>query len=187
MKRSILLAGQEVSYTHLKTRRAKKLTITVRHDASLMVSSPHYYPLKFIEASLKSRSAWILKMLFRFRNSPYPELSRISHNNYQKYRQEAHHLIIETIDKLNKIYHFSFGKVAVKRQTTIWGSCSVKGNLSFNYRILFLPPELSEYIIAHELCHLQEMNHSRRFWQLVELAVPDYQLRRRQLKKINLF
>ena len=67
----------------------------------------------------------------------------------------------------------------------MWGSCSSKKNLNFSYRLYFLPEYLSDYIIIHELCHLKEMNHSKRFWDLVALVCPSYKDYRRELKNIK--
>ncbi|MDE2037916.1 MAG: M48 family metallopeptidase [Patescibacteria group bacterium] len=66
------------------------------------------------------------------------------------------------------------GRVAIRNQRSRWGSCSRKGNLNFNYKILFLPAAARDYVIVHELCHLKEFNHGRRFWDLVAETVPDY-------------
>jgi predicted metal-dependent hydrolase len=69
----------------------------------------------------------------------------------------------------------------VRLQKTRWGSCSPRGTLSLNAAVLLRPPEELRYVIIHELCHLQHMNHSRRFWQLVERFEPDYRAIDRQL------
>lgn len=67
-----------------------------------------------------------------------------------------------------------YKRVAVRNQRRRWGSCSSLGNLNFNYRVIFLPPELCDYIIVHELCHLKQMNHGPDFWAEVESVLPNY-------------
>ncbi|MBI4677731.1 MAG: M48 family metallopeptidase [Elusimicrobia bacterium] len=67
-----------------------------------------------------------------------------------------------------------YRRVFIKNQRTRWGSCSKKGNLNFNRRLLWAPPEVLDYVIVHELGHLVEMNHSKRFWALVADWCPDY-------------
>jgi len=102
---------------------------------------------------------------------------------YAKDKEAARSLIKERLAFFNDIYGFTYGRVAIRNQRTIWGSCSGKGNLNFNYRVLFLPPRLADYVIVHELCHLRELNHSPRFWALVSRAVPDYAACRSELRK----
>jgi predicted metal-dependent hydrolase len=82
-------------------------------------------------------------------------------------------------------YNFSYNKVFIKNQRTRWGSCSSNRNLNFNYRIINLAPELQDYLIVHELCHLQEFNHGQAFWNLVGLQIPNYKVVRTQLKGID--
>lgn len=74
-------------------------------------------------------------------------------------------------------------KISLRDQRSRWGSCSSDGNISLSNRLLFLPERLLEYVVLHELCHLREMNHSARFWSLVEKFMLDYQERRRELKQ----
>jgi predicted metal-dependent hydrolase len=95
----------------------------------------------------------------------------------------ARRLIAERVPEMNRIYGHAHGKVSIRSQKRRWGSCSTKGTLSFNYRLIYLPAELADYVIAHELCHLKEMNHSPRFWALVAQAFPDWKAKRTELNK----
>ena len=76
-----------------------------------------------------------------------------------------------------------YGRITVRDQRTRWGSCSAKGNLNFNWRLILAPGEVLDYVVVHELAHRREMNHSKRFWSLVEMVLPDYERRRRWLKE----
>ena len=100
-----------------------------------------------------------------------------------KYKEEAYNLAESRINYFTKIYKFKYNKINIKNQKTRWGSCSKKGNLNFNYKIALLPSLISDYLIAHELCHLKELNHSKRFWKLVEKTIPNYRSIRGELKK----
>lgn len=76
----------------------------------------------------------------------------------------------------------SHGKVRVKDMRSLWGSCSYRGDLSFNVRLLGAPPEVLDYVVVHELAHLRWRGHGRRFWDLVQKHCPDQRLHRRWLR-----
>ncbi|MCF8306354.1 MAG: M48 family metallopeptidase [Ignavibacteriales bacterium] len=76
-------------------------------------------------------------------------------------------------------------KIRIAGQKSRWGSCSGKGTLSLNYKLIIFHPRIIDYVLIHELCHLQEMNHSRAFWQLVEKFDPQYKLHRKLLKELK--
>jgi len=74
-------------------------------------------------------------------------------------------------------------RVFLKNQRTLWGSCSTRGNLNFNRVLADAPAEIVDYVVIHELAHLKEMNHSRRFWDVVEAWCPEQKQRRRWLRQ----
>jgi predicted metal-dependent hydrolase len=76
----------------------------------------------------------------------------------------------------------SYRSVRIANQRTRWGSCSTTGAMSFNWRLLLAPPEVLDYVVWHEACHLVHMDHSRAFWSLLERWLPDYRLSRRWLR-----
>jgi predicted metal-dependent hydrolase len=76
-------------------------------------------------------------------------------------------------------------RIFVKDQRSLWASCSRRKNLNFNWRTALLPPSTAEYLIIHELCHLRELNHSRKFWSMLKEHCPDYQKENAYLKKAN--
>jgi predicted metal-dependent hydrolase len=93
-------------------------------------------------------------------------------------REEVAPLLDEAVDALGVDY----ASVRIANQRTRWGSCSTTGAMSFNWRLLLAPPEILEYVVWHEACHLVHMDHSRRFWSLLERHLPDYRTPRRWLK-----
>src|SRR5439155_21681541 len=76
--------------------------------------------------------------------------------------------------ELAALHQLTIRRVAVRGQRSRWGSCSIKKTISLNWRLIQTPAFVSDYIILHELMHLREMNHSRRFWQQVERVCPEY-------------
>src|ERR1044072_8274606 len=93
---------------------------------------------------------------------------------FRRHKEQARELILARLSVLNQGFGFFYSRVPGRNKRSRWGSCSAKGNLSFNYRILFLPPPLQDYVIAHELCHLKEFNHSPAFWNLVSVSIPEH-------------
>ena len=86
-------------------------------------------------------------------------------------------------EKHAKRMNLKFNNIKIKNQKTLWGSCSSKNNLNFNWRLVMCPVAVLEYIIIHELAHIKHPNHSRRFWNLVEEYSPDFNSHRRWLRE----
>lgn len=109
-----------------------------------------------------------------------------STKRYKLHKEAARKFVHARLAHFNQHYHFEYNKVAIRNQRSRWGSCSRKGNLNFNYRLVDIPSDLADAVIVHELCHLKEMNHSKAFWMLVAETIPDHKERRHALAKIDL-
>lgn len=98
--------------------------------------------------------------------------------------KKALKLIPERVEYFAGLMGVSYGRITIREQKTRWGSCSCKGNLNFNWKLMLMPPEILDYVVVHELAHRKEMNHSRDFWKIVEQVLPDYQERRKRLREL---
>lgn len=102
------------------------------------------------------------------------------------HKEAARALVLSRLAHWSGAYDVSWTSVSIRNQKTRWGSCSKRGGLSFNYRLALIPMHLADYVIVHEMCHLKEFNHSKNFWDLVARTIPDWRVRRAELKKIRL-
>lgn len=90
------------------------------------------------------------------------------------YREQTHRVVSERLPQISALTGFSYNRFSVKRQKSRWGSCSKKRNLNFNLLLAAAPADVIDYVIVHELVHTVELNHSKRFWQVVQQADPKY-------------
>jgi hypothetical protein len=181
MQNGLLLSGHEITYTLKQSPRARRLRLSVRRGGYLVATAPTYLSIKAVEEFISKKSTWVLRSIEH--QSKFDPDVKLTKADFIKHREVARKLVNEKIYKLNSIYGFKIGRISIRNQKTRWGSCSSKGNLNFNYKIAFLPDRQAEYIVAHELSHLGELNHSHRFWALVEKTIPDYMHIRRELEK----
>ena len=101
----------------------------------------------------------------------------------KKLRDAARKIILPRVEWYAQTYGFKYNRVALRAQRSRWGSCSIKGNLNFNVKLIFLPIELVDYVIVHELCHLRHMNHSKAFWDEVFQILPNAKALRKQMRR----
>ena len=181
-KKEIELDGCRITYSLRTSSRARNLRITVKSGGAVLATKPRFVSEKTVEDFLIKKSTWILD---RIEQSRQRQKFLVSGNraDYKYHAAAARQLALQKIADFNHIYKVKFNRVAIRNQTTRWGSCSCLGNLNFNYRIALLPERLADYIVVHEICHLRELNHSARFWALVAQAIPDYAARRRELRQ----
>lgn len=101
------------------------------------------------------------------------------------FRKKAKELLIPLANEYASLLEVTFNRVSVRKQATRWGSCSSKGNLSFNVKILCAPTEMISYVVLHEVMHLKHFNHSKTFWQEIEMMMPDYKRRMNYFKQFG--
>ncbi|MFA6027783.1 MAG: M48 family metallopeptidase [Patescibacteria group bacterium] len=184
MRKQIKIQDKEINYTLKTSYKARVMRLAIYHDGNFVVTKPWGLPVFAVERFIKKKADWILEKLEYFKKADIIIIKN-SRAEYFTQKEVALNFIENKLKEFNKIYNFSYNRISIRNQRSRWGSCSRKGNLNFNYRILSLPEYLADYIIVHELCHLREFNHSQKFWHLVSLAIPEYKKRRKELRKMQ--
>ncbi len=134
------------------------------------------YEVKIIEGKNKRMKIEDDKILIRTPDGTYGMEKRIG----KLFLPEVEGRLRE----LNELYfQAEISSVSLRNNKTLWGSCSTNGRISLSARLLFAPPEILDYVIIHELAHTKVKNHGKRFWSIVEKAMPDHKERRTWLRK----
>lgn len=98
---------------------------------------------------------------------------------------QAHEFLPDRIDLLSKHYGLKYNELRIRKMTSRWGSCSTKKNISLSIYLMQLPDKLIEYVIAHELAHTKHMNHSPKFWLLMEELIPNTRKLRKEIRRLG--
>ncbi|HLM84024.1 MAG TPA: YgjP-like metallopeptidase domain-containing protein [Candidatus Bathyarchaeia archaeon] len=181
--KEIQINKKRINFSLKKSRRARYMRLSVRKDLSVTVTVPWRFDERMARDFVVEKSRWLLGKLeyFEGKKSSFPEPNR---KDYLRYKDQAKLLVEKKLVAFNGLYNFSWKKIVIRNPITRWGSCSEKGNLNFSYRLVFLPEDLQDYIIVHELCHLGQFNHSQNFWSLVGQTIPDYQKKRSAIRAL---
>lgn len=121
-------------------------------------------------------------MRWRWVRRRAPRRSSVT-KHFTEHKEAARARVHARLTYYNQHYLLSYNRVAIRNQRRCWGSCTSLKNLNFSYKLLFLPEEVCDYVIVHELCHLKELNHGPAFWALVAETLPHYQQLQRELMK----
>ena len=98
------------------------------------------------------------------------------------YKQQAEHYLRSRTAELARKVNLTPHSITVKTYKARWGSCGIKGDIQYNWKLMLAPPDIIDYVIIHELCHIQHHNHSTQFWQLVGHHSPSFKTSRHWLK-----
>lgn len=101
----------------------------------------------------------------------------------KRYRNKARARFEARVAYFHPLTGGNYTSITVRDQKSRWGSCSSRGTLSFNYRLIFAPSAVLDYVVVHELCHLTHMNHSKDFWNMVASVMPDYKIHKNWLRE----
>ncbi len=168
-----------------KRRRSKVMRLRVESDGSVVLTVPWRVSLRKAEQFLFEKKEWILAAYRRVIAQPPHLLRQGGKEEYVAKKKAARERIVTRVEYFCALYGTTYHTLSIRNQKSRFGSCSAKKHLSFNYRLLFLPETLFDYVVAHEVCHLRELNHSRKFWALVAMTIPDYQTRKRELQAFS--
>lgn len=153
--------------------RAKHARIAIRRDGAVKLVLPKRVPLEQGRQFLDAGRAWIQKHLRQCRAERLtPGLDRFS----------AGKLLTARLKELAAAHGFTYNRVFVKNQKTLWGSCSARNNINLNVNLVRLPEELRDYVLAHELVHTRHKHHGPDFWQALDTIVGDSKALRRKLR-----
>lgn len=173
--------------TYVLRKRAgqKRMTLSVHSSGRVTMTIPKWVSRREADRFFTEQRDWVAQARARLVvvDGPGREAEQAA---YLSRKEEARRFVTMRLSVLNEQYGYAYNRIAIRRNVSRWGSCSARGNLNFDYRILFLPPSLQDYLLVHELCHLKELNHSPEFWALVARMVPDHELRRSELRRYKL-
>ncbi len=116
-----------------------------------------------------------------------PENRDIKSSLKQWYRRIAREFLTSLTAEYCSLLEISYNKIYIKAQKSLWGSCSSKKNINYNWKIILVPENLIRYLVIHEVCHLIEMNHSTRFWHLVCSLDKNYKIHQKELQKYSYY
>lgn len=188
-------------------QRRKTLCLSINQSGKVVVKAPLHATAKVIEKFVFEKEQWIKKQTtelaikksfsdqFDFSSFvyilgkpiPFTELQLISNETFQVqpvyhlYWKKAEDYLFKRIQELSAATHISYNNVKLTKSRRIWGSFNRERNIKLNWRLIMLPPNLIDYVMIHELCHGKELNHSPRFWKLVENFIPNYKDAKKQI------
>ena len=171
---------------NVKIIKSKRKTMSLEvKSGEVLVRAPMRATEREISAFIEKHTAWIEKHLAKekSRREAIEKEKPLTEEEKKELIEKAKETIPERVAYYAPIVGVTYGKITVRRQQTRWGSCSSKGNLSFNYLLMLAPPEVLDSVVVHELCHRKEMNHSKRFYDLVIKAFPDYRTHNKWLRE----
>ena len=162
--------------------RARRYVVSVREDGGVRVTLPRWGSMREARAFAGEQQAWIERQRQRFeqQRAALPSVPEaVKRELWGRARRELPPRLRELAAQLG----LAVSKVSVRNQKWRWGSCSRRGHICLNWRLVDMPDWVRDYVMIHELMHLRQMNHSRKFWKLVAGVCPDYQNARRWLRE----
>ena len=180
-----------------KSLKAKRVRISInKKTLEITLIVPKYQTIKEAKKIALTKKDWIEKSLkkLKYLNDNPHQKSQPKQISYKEKLQklsnaEIHLLSLKLIHKcqlLAKEHNFRTGKITIRNQKTLWGSCSGNNNISLNINLFFLKQELIDYVILHELTHIKNKNHSKKFWQELENICPNSKMLDKELKGFKL-
>ena len=168
-----------IPYRVIRSDR-KTVALEITREGDVLVRAPRRMADKQIVRFVTEHEVWLQKHLAE--RAAKPSLPPFTEQELSELTKRAAEHIPSRVSYYAPLVGVSYGRVTVRKQRTRFGSCSQKGNLTFNCVLMLAPSEVLDYVIVHELCHRKELNHSARFWAEVARVMPSYKMYERWLK-----
>lgn len=168
----------QIIYQVVRSDR-RTTAIQILPEGKVLVRCPRFLSQSSVEQLLKSKESWIRKKLQQLPR----QIPRLSQSQLRDLAKQASEVISHRVADYAVRMGVTYGRIAIRRQKTRWGSCSTKGNLNFNCLLVLAPAEVMDYVVVHELSHRLHMDHSPAFWDTVQRYMPDYVRWRQWLKE----
>jgi predicted metal-dependent hydrolase len=162
--------------------RARRYVIRVRLDGSVRVTLPRWGSRRHAEDFAAQQGPWIERQRQRVRERRHDRVP-LDPDVVKALRHRAASELPAQLKALAAAQGLTVARVSVRNQRSRWGSCSPSGHICLNWRLVLMPDFVREYVLIHELMHLRRLDHSPKFWKLVEAACPQYRIARRWLRE----
>lgn len=165
--------------------RSKRKTVAIEiRDGAVIVRAPNRMSKREADAFVKKHEGWIEKHLTQAREqqTQLEAVEKLTAEELRALARQAQLYLPMRAKHFADRLGVRYGRITIRSQRTRWGSCSAKKNLNFNCLLMLAPPEVIDAVVAHEICHLREMNHSKAFYDLLLGIYPDYHRHNQWLK-----
>lgn len=167
--------------THKISPRAKRITLRIRGDGTVVVTRPKHCPKILAQTFARTKRDWITHKL-----QAQEKTNTLTLDEINTLRKKAKAYLPNRTQELAQKHGITIGNVTIRHQSTRWWSCSSRNTISLNCELMRLPQELCDYVILHELAHVRHKHHQTTFWEYLEHICPESKKKDRELKEYTL-
>jgi len=196
MEFKVELGDVEINVLFEKKARLKHSYMKILDEKNIRIKGNFFFTKRDAQEFIRSKAAWIQKHISQIKNKKLSNNEffymgeKHSRNSFKEnfldldefYRNKAQELIPSIVKKYSEQMQLYPQSLKFRKNKSRWGSCSTSNNINLNIYLMKLPLEAIEYVVVHELAHITHKNHSRAFWNLVELHLPNYKSTEKLMK-----
>ena len=169
----------------VKSRR-RTLSISIEENGTVTIRAPYGVSRKYVDEFLQQKKEWIktkVKEVKENHKKAHSIRESIPEEEMIEYKEKARKVITNRVEYFAKNHKLLFNNIRISSAKHRWGSCSARDNLNFNWKVIFAPVDVIDYLVVHELAHIKHKHHKRSFWAFVEKMDPEFKEHRKWLKK----
>ena len=169
----------------IQTSRRRTISVSILPDNRVLVKAPYGTMERAVKEFLLTKKQWITKQIQKQNTQvkAAQEMGLLTDEEIRKIKRQAKKIIPEKVAYWAEKIGVTYGRIAIRLQSSRWGSCAANGNLNFNCLLVIMPEEIMDSVVVHELCHRKHMNHSKDFYAEINRVFPDYERCNKWLKE----